>query len=497
MAENPRPESREQENPRNGAPTGSAEPVEGRGVAKRNPSQRDTSRIQGRNDVQQALTRVRQAATKDKGMRFTALLHHVYNPDLLREAYFALKRDACAGVDGETWQSFGEDLEDNLRDLSARLKREAYRARPGRRANIKKEDGRMRPLGVIAVEDKVVQRATTTVLNAIYETDVLGFSYGFRPGRSQHNALDALYVGLLTKKVNWVLDADIRGFFDAIDREWLMQFVGHRIGDRRVHRLILKWLKAGVLEDGELRHSDTGTVQGGSISPLLANIYLHYAFDLWVEQWRNREAVGDVIVVRYADDFVMGFQHRHEAELFLSALKERFAKFGLELHPDKTRLIEFGPWARKNHAKRGEGKPDTFNFLGFTHICGEKYGNGMFTVKRQTIRQRLTAKLSSVKTELRRRLHEPIPRVGAWLRSVIMGHFQYYGVPTNNQAIHRFHHEVVRLWYRALNRRSQKTRTTWERMRRLVKRFLPDARICHDYPLNRFNAITQGRSRMR
>jgi group II intron reverse transcriptase/maturase len=430
-------------------------------------------------------------------MRFTALLHHVYNPDLLREAYFALKRDASAGVDGETWRSYGESLENNLLDLSARLKRGAYRARPGRRAYIPKADGRLRPLGVIAVEDKLVQRATATVMNAIYETDFLGFSYGFRPGRSQHNALDALYVGLLTKKVNWVLDADIRGFFDAIDREWLMKFVEHRISDRRIQRLILKWLKAGVLEDGEVRHADTGTVQGGSISPLLANIYLHYVFDLWVEQWRNREAKGDVIVVRYADDFVIGFRHKHEAEAFLSGLKERFTKFGLELHPGKTRLIEFGPWARKNRARNGECKPETFNFLGFTHICGVKYGNGMFTVKRQTIRQHLTAKLSAVKAELRRRLHEPIPRIGAWLGSVLAGHFNYYGVPTNYAAISRFRYEVMRLWHRALNRRSQKSRTTWERIYRLAKRFLPKARICHAYPLERFGAITRGRSRMR
>lgn len=497
MAENPRPDTLEQENPRGDEPSGPAEPVEGREVAKRNPAQCDTLRMQGRTNVQQALERVRQAATRDKDMRFTALLHHVYNPDMLRDAYFALKRDASAGVDGETWRSYGERLEENILDLSGGLKRGAYRARPGRRAYIPKAGGHMRPLGVIAVEDKLVQRAATMVLNAVYETDFLGFSYGFRPGRSQHNALDALYVGLLTKKVNWVLDADIRGFFDAIDREWLMRFVGHRIGDRRIHRLILKWLKAGVLEDGELRHSDTGTVQGGSISPLLANIYLHYVFDLWVEQWRNREAKGDVIVVRYADDFVMGFQHKHEAEAFLSALKERFAKFGLELHPDKTRLMEFGPWARKNRAARGEGKPETFNFLGFTHICGVKYGNGMFTVRRQTIRQRLTAKLSAVKAELRRRLHDPIPRIGARLRSVLTGHFHYYGVPTNYEAISRFRHEVVRLWHRALNRRSQKSRTTWERVCRLVERFLPEARICHDYPLNRFGATTQGRSRVR
>jgi len=488
MAENPRPDAREQENTHGGKPNGPADPVEERGAAKRNPTQGDTSRMQSRTGVQQALARVRQAATRNKDMRFTALLRHVYNPDMLREAYSALKRDASAGVDGETWRSYGERLEDNLLDLSDRLKRRAY---------IPKADGRLRPLGVIAVEDKLVQRATTTVMNAIYETDFLGFSYGFRPGRGQHNALDALYVGLLTKKVNWVLDADIRGFFDAIAREWLMRFIERRIGDRRIRRLILKWLKAGVLEDGEVRYADTGTVQGGSISPLLANIYLHYAFDLWVEQWRNREAGGDVIVVRYADDFVMGFQYKHEAEAFLSALKERFAKFGLELHPDKTRLIEFGPWARKNRARNGEAKPEPFNFLGFTHICGVKHGNGMFTVKRQTIRQRLTAKLSAVKAELRRRMHAPIPRIDAWLRSVLAGHFRYYGVPTNMTSIFRFHHEVVRLWFRALNRRSQKSRTTWERMYRLADRFLPEARICHDYPLKRFGAITQGKSRMR
>jgi len=287
-----------------------------------------------------------------------------------------------------------------------------------------------------------------------------------------------------------VLDADIRGFFDAIDREWLMKFVGHRIADRRIHRLIHKWLNAGVLEEGEVRHAETGTVQGGSISPLLANIYLHYVFDLWAQQWREREAKGDVIVVRYADDFVMGFQHKHEAEQFLAALKERFAKFGLELHPDKTRLIEFGPWARKNRAARDEGKPETFDFLGFTHICHMKWSNGMFTVLRQTIRKRLTAKLSEVKDELRRRMHESIPRVGAWLRSVLSGHFNYYGVPMNFQALWNFRGSVIKLWRRALMRRSQKSSPTWERMKRLADRFLPSVHICHPFPLHRFGVIT-------
>jgi Retron-type reverse transcriptase len=489
MGENPRMKA-VRENNRTVLPNHPAETVEGRGTAKGNPRQGDTSRMQCRTNVQQALERVRQRAATDKKLRFTALLHHVYNIDTLREAFFELKRNAAPGIDKETWQSYADNLEENLQDLSARLKRGAYRARPGRRAYIPKSDGRMRPLGVIAVEDKLVQRATTTVMNAVYEADFLGFSYGFRPGRSQHNALDALYVGQLTKKVNWVLDADIRGFFDAIDREWLMNFVEHRIADRRIHRLIRKWLKAGVLEDGEVRHSDTGTVQGGSISPLLTNIYLHYVFDLWVQQWRMREARGDVIVVRYADDFVMGFQYEKDAEQFLSALKERFAKFGLELHPEKTRLIEFGPVARRNRAAQGKGKPETFDFLGFTHICHKKLSNGKFTVLRQTVRKRLTAKLSEVKEELRRRLHEPIPVVGKWLGAVLRGHINYYGVPMNSKALEHFRFGMTRMWYRSIKRRSQKNRTTWERMQRLAERYLPKVRICHPYPLKRFGVIT-------
>jgi RNA-directed DNA polymerase len=440
--------------------------------------------------VQQALARVRQAACRDKQLRFTTLLHHVYNPATLREAYFGLKRDAAPGVDGQTWQAYGQDLEANLLDLSARLKRGAYRAQPARRAYIPKPDGRQRPLGVTTLEDKLVQRATVRVLNAIYETDFLGFSYGFRPGRSQHHALDALYTGLLTKKVNWVLDADIRGFFDAIDREWLRKFVEHRIADQRVGRLLRKWLNAGVLEDGVRTYSDTGTVQGGSISPLLANIYLHYAFDLWVQQWRKTQTQGDVIVVRYADDFIVGFQHKAEAERFLAALRQRFAQFGLELHPDKTRLIEFGRFAAENRRKRGQGKRETFDFLGFTHICATKRSNGYFTVLRQTMRKRLMAKLAEVKAELRRRLHAPIPAVGKWLASVIEGHCRYYGVPMNTPALGLFRSQVVWLWHRTLCRRSQKRRLTWDRMKRLVTSYLPVARICHPYPLRRLGVIT-------
>jgi group II intron reverse transcriptase/maturase len=440
--------------------------------------------------VQQALGRVRQAAQKDKGLRFTALLHHIYNPDTLREAYFGLKRDAAAGVDGQTWQQYGETLEAKLLGLSQRLKRGAYRAKPSRRAYIPKPDGRQRPLGVMALEDKIVQRATVEVLNAIYEGGFLGFSYGFRPGRGPHQALDALYTGLLTRKVNWVLDADIRGFFDALDRGWLIKFLEHRIADRRVLRLIRKWLNAGVLEDGKRTFSKTGTVQGGSISPLLANVYLHYVFDLWTQQWRSRQAKGDVIVVRYADDFIVGFQSKTEAEAFLVALRERLTRFGLELHPDKTRLIEFGPFADHHRRGRGQGKPETFNFLGFTHICSRKRSNGRFTVLRQTQRSRLQGKLAEVKAELKRRMHGPVPEVGQWLGSVLRGHLQYYGVPMNAHALNLFRFQVARLWYRTLCRRSQKGRVLWERMKRLIERYLPPARICHPYPLRRMGVIT-------
>jgi RNA-directed DNA polymerase len=440
-------------------------------------------------DLPSALERIRQAARKDKEMRFTALLHHIYNLDTLREAYYRLKREAAPGVDGQTWATYGEALEDNLRDLSERLQRGAYRARPVRRVYIPKADGRQRPLGVPVLEDKLVQRATVEVLNAIYETDFLGFSYGFRPGRSQHNALDALYTGLLTKKVNWVLDADIRGFFDAIDHGWLVKFVEHRIADRRVVRLIQKWLNAGVLEDGTRTRSEEGTPQGGSASPLLANIYLHYAFDLWVQWWRTTQARGDVIVVRYADDFIVGFQHQSEAERFLTELRERVRKFHLELHPDKTRLLEFGPFADENRRGGGRGKPETFNFLGFTHICGKKR-NGRFTVLRQTIRKRLQAKLSAVKAELRQRLHDPIPAVGQWLRSVVSGHIRYYGVPMNGPALSVFRYRVGWLWHRALMRRSQTGFVPWERMRRLIETWLPPARVSHPYPLRRMGVIT-------
>ncbi len=474
----------------NKAEPSAAEGVEGRDLAKGNSREQNAPRTQRRTSAQSALERVRQVARKDRKTRFTALLHHIYDIDRLRAAYLALKREAAPGVDGETWRHYGEALEDNLLDLSDRLKRGAYRAKPVRRVYIAKTDGRQRPLGVTSLEDKLVQRATVEVLNTIYETDFLGFSYGFRPGRGQHNALDALYVGLLTKKVNWVLDVDVRGFFDAIDHGWLVKLIEHRIADQRVVRLIQKWLNAGVLEDGKRMRVEEGTPQGGSASPLLANIYLHYVFDLWVQAWRKKQARGDVIVVRFADDIVLGFQHESDATRFWQELAERFSKFQLELHPEKTRLLEFGPFAAENRKKRGQGKPETFNFLGFTHICGKKRSNGRYTVLRQTIRKRLQAKLNEVKVQLRLRMHDLIPDQGRWLRAVVGGHFRYYGVPMNGPALGLFRFQVAWLWQRALSRRSQNGRVPWDRMRRLIDRWLPKIEICHPYPLRRLGVIT-------
>jgi len=471
----------------NNAGQPAAEGMEGKGLAKGNLLQQNASRTPSRTDALSALERVRQAAKKDRKLRFTVLLHHIYNLETLRMAYFALKKEAAPGVDGETWRHYGEDLERNLQDLSERLKRGAYRAKPVRRVYIAKTDGRQRPLGVPVLEDKIVQRAAVEVMNTIYETDFLGFSYGFRPGRNQHQALDALYTGLLT---SWVLDLDIRGFFDHLSHEWLVKFVEHRIADRRVVRLIQKWLNAGVLEEGKRIRVEEGTPQGGSASPLLANVYLHYVFDLWVQAWRRKRAHGDVIVVRFADDIVLGFQKKSDADQFRAELTKRMSKFNLELHPEKTRLLEFGPYAIENRKGRGEEKPETFNFLGFTHICVKKRSNGMFTVLRQTIRKRLQAKLNEVKAELQRRMHEPVPEQGKWLQAVVRGHIRYYGVPMNQPALQLFRFRVAWLWQRALSRRSQNGRVPWDRMRRLLNRWLPMPTVCHPYPLRRMGVIT-------
>src|ERR1700722_8772058 len=472
--------------PTNKAVPTAAEPVEPRAGAKGNARQQSTHRTQGRERVAQALERVRQAARQRKKERFTALLHHI-SIDCLRMAFFALKRDAASGVDGLTWPTYEADLDRNLTDLHERVHRGAYRALPSRRTYIPKADGGQRPLAVAALEDKIVQRAVVAVLNAIYEEDFLGFSYGFRPKRGQHDALDALVVGITTKKVNFILDADIRSYFDSVNQAWLIRFLKHRINDPRIIRLIQKWLEAGILEDGVVTSSEMGTGQGSVASPLLANVYLHYVFDLWAERWRRREASGDMIIVRYADDIVVGFEHEAEAQRFWNEMRERLQEFALSLHPDKTRLIEFGRQAAIRRAQRGLGKPETFNFLGFTLICG-KCRQGRFLLKRRTRRDRMRAKLREIKEELRRRMHESIPEQGKWLKQVVAGFFNYHAVPTNSDALVAFRYYVTVLWHRSLRRRSQKDAMSWERIGKLVDDWLPRPRILHPWPSDRFGA---------
>ena len=464
-----------------------AEVVEERPLTKENMDQLNLYRIQSRESGPNGLDRVREAARRDGKLRFTALLHHV-TVDLLWDSYHSLKKRAAPGVDGVTWEEYGQDLEARLRDLHGRIHRGAYRAKPSRRVWILKDDGRQRPLGIAALEDKVVQYAVGTVLNQIWEEDFLGFSYGFRPGRSQHDALDALYVGITRKKVSWVLDLDIRAFFDQIEHSWMIKFVEHRIGDGRIVRLIQKWLKAGVMEQGRWDETKEGTPQGAVISPLLANLYLHYVLDLWVDQWRRKEATGGMIIVRYADDAVLGFQHQKEAERFLVQLRERLGKFGLELHPEKTRLIEFGRYAAERRKKRGKGKPETFNFLGFTHICGTSQKAGLFKIQRETIGKRMAAKLKEIKAKLRQRMHESIKDTLKWLQSVVRGYYQYHAVPGNDHRLRAFRKDVLRLWLRQLRRRSQRSRWTWERFREQLAVQLPYAQIEHPYPSVRFDA---------
>ncbi|MBI4728350.1 MAG: group II intron reverse transcriptase/maturase [Acidobacteria bacterium] len=470
-----------------------ADGVEGRGSAKRNPQQPTTRRTQSRASVPAGLERVRQAARKDKDARFTALLHHV-TPELLRESYLGLKRRAAPGVDGVTWQQYGQDLEANLRDLHARLHRGAYRPKPSRRAYVSKANGRMRPLGIAAVEDKVVQAAVATVLSSVWEQDFIGFSYGFRPGRSPHDALDALAAAVKRGRVNWILDADVRDFFSAVSHEWTQRFVEDRIADPRILRLIRAWLTAGVMEDGKVTWEQAGTVQGATISPPLANLYLHHVFDRWAHEWRGRHARGKVYLVRFADDIIVGFEHREDAERFRGELRERLAAFDLELNPEKTRLIEFGRFAARNRAARGLGKPENFTFLGFTHICGTSRKGG-FQLVRQTNRTRLRRKLREIRRELRRRMHASIPEQGAWLRRVVQGHFNYYAVPTNIHALSAFRKQVGRHWIRTLRRRSQRgRRLTWQRMYPWIDRCLPRARILHPWPEDRFDARLKARA---
>jgi group II intron reverse transcriptase/maturase len=445
---------------------------------------------QSQTSMSHALERIRKVARERKKEKFISLFHYI-SVELLEEAFYGLKADAAPGVDRLTWKDYEADLERNLEDLHDRVHRGAYRALPSRRVYIPKPDGRQRPLAVAALEDKIVQRAVVALLSAIYEEDFLGISYGFRPGRGTHDALDALCVGIHSKKVSFILDADIRSFFDEINQQWLIRFLEHRIGDRRIIRLIQKWLRAGVMEGGVVTVSDRGTGQGSVISPLLANIYLHYTLDLWAVRWRQREATGDMILVRYADDFIVGFQHDRDACRFLDEMRERLGKFALSLHPEKTRLIEFGRFAAERRQRRELDRPETFNFLGFTFICG-KTRAGKFQIKRRTRRDRMRAKLKMIKQEMWRRMHQPIPEQGKWLGRVVKGYFNYHAVPTNAPALHVFRHHVTDLWRRTLMQRSQKDGITWARMTQLVDDWLPRPIILHPWPSDRF-AVTHPR----
>jgi group II intron reverse transcriptase/maturase len=479
-----------------GAPR-SAERPEGRGLAKGNPGEQTRFWTQGQVDLNDALCRIRKAAKENREQRFTTLWHHVYNVHRLRQAYLAIKREAAPGVDGQTWAKYGEALESNLKDLSERLQRGAYRAQPVKRVYIPKADGRQRPIGITTLEDKIVQRATVEVLNAIYETDFLGFSYGFRPGRNQHQALDAVTVAIEQRKISWVLDADIRGFFDTMNHDRIIEFIEHRIGDKRVIRHIKKWLYAGVLEDGAWKAVDEGVPQGGCISPLLANIYLHYALDHWVQWWRKNRARGEIIIVRYADDFIIGFQHKEDALRLHEELRARLKESNLELSEEKTRLIEFGRFAASNRNERGESNPETFNFLGFVHICG-RTGNGRFCVLRKTMAKKVAAKLKALSEELRKRINHRLSAVGQWLKSVLLGHYQYYAVPRNYSSLKGFRNQLIVRWRQTLRRRSQKNgKITWERMSQLANQWLPLPRIVHPYPSERLRVTTQGKSPVR
>ena len=470
--------------PANKAERSAAELVEQRAGTKGNADQQSTRRAQERESVSQALGRIRQAAKQRKKEKFTTLFHHI-SVGLLRLAFFEIKKDAAPGVDGLTWQDYEADLDRNIEDLHDRVHRGAYRAQPSRRLYIPKPDGRQRPIAIAALEDKIVQRATAAVLNTIYEEDFLGFSYGFRPKRSQHDALDALVVGITSTKVNWILEVDVQSFFDEVSQSWVMKFLEHRIVDPRILHLIQKWLNAGILEDGVVTVSEKGTGQGSVISPLLANIYLHYSFDLWAERWRRREATGDMIIVRYADDVVIGFEHETDAQRFWDAMRDRLQEFSLSLHPEKTRLIEFGRHAAIKRKQRGLGKPETFNFLGMTFICGKSRG-GQFLLKRRTRRDRMQAKIKEVAGELRRRMHQSIPEQGNWLKQVITGFFNYHAVPTNWAALGAFRAEITKRWRRSLSRRSQKGNLTWARMLKLADDWLPKPRILHPWPNQRF-----------
>jgi RNA-directed DNA polymerase len=466
----------------------SAEWAEARASTKRNSKQNAVNRMQGRPVTSNGLQRVRQRAEADKSFRFNNLFHFL-KIDLLRESFYQLKRDAAPGIDGITWSMYERTLETTLPDLQERLHKGSYRAKPVKRAYLTKDDGRLRPIGITSIEDKVVQQACVTILNEVFEPLFIGFSYGYRPGRSQHDALDALHEGIIRRKINWILETDLEGFFDSLDHAILMDIVQTRVTDKRLLRLIRKWLKVGWFEDGQRHAADKGSAQGSVISPLLANIFLNAAMDQWFLHWRTTQAQGDVIMVRFADDAVLGFQDATEGRVFLNALRERLERFKLTLQPRKTRLIEFGRFAASNRRERGKGKPETFNFLGFTHSCSTTR-RGTFCIRRQTIAKRLRRKLQEVKAELVRRMHDPLECVGAWLGSVVRGFTNYHGVPGNTRRIRAFYTQIGWLWHWAIRRRSHKARKRWtlDRFYRLQRRWIPRPRIVHPYPSIRFDA---------
>jgi RNA-directed DNA polymerase len=473
-----------------------AEAVEERGAAKGKVQQNPARRTQSRASASKGLEGLREAARCDKRARFTALLHHV-TPQLLEQSFYALRKEAAAGVDAVTWREYEPRLAQRLPELHRQIHVGVYRTQPSRRVHIPKPDGSLRPLGIAALEDKIVQQAVRTVLEAIYEADFKGFSYGFRPGKSAHDALDAVWVGIEQRSVRWIVDADIRAFFDTIDHEWMMKFLAHRIGDKRVLRLLHKWLQAGHIgEDGRRVASDRGTPQGAVISPLLANIYLHYVLDLWAHQWRRVNDAREMIVVRYADDFVVGLGSQQEAQTLLEAMHERFARFGLTLHAQKTRVIQFGRYAAIDRRRAGLRKPETFDFLGFTHCCGINR-LGRFKIVRLTARKRIRATLGELQKQLRRRRHHPVAEVGRWLHKVLLGYYQYHAVPDNMRRLGRLRQVVMRMWLAQLRHRSQRHRMTWPRMNRLSRQYLPVPHRLHPYPPQRFAARTLGKSRMR
>jgi len=460
------------------------ESMEGRSAAKGKSTARNAPPTQGGKGAPTSLQWIGQRAKGKPQERFTNLLSHIRVP-LLKQAYFSLKQKAAAGVDTVTWDEYGVRLGDRLLELQDRIHRGSYHPQPVRRVHIPKGDGRTRPLGIPALEDKLVQQAVRMVLEPIYEAMFIGFSYGYRPGRSQHGALDALAIAI-DRKVNWVLDADIRSFFDTIDHTWMQRFLEHRIGDKRMVRLLMKWMRAGVMEQGKLHEVTEGTPQGGVISPLLSNIYLHYVIDLWVCQWRKKQAHGEVYIVRYADDVVMGFQNEQDALKMRGALAARLGKFGLELHAEKTRVLEFGRFARQNRQRRGLPKPETFDFLGFTHIASENR-LGRFLLQRQTSRKKRRAKLAELKEECRRRRHRAVLLQHRWLSAVLNGYYRYYAVPTNSKALSAFYNAVRNIWHRSLQRRSQKGRWTVANRQTFEQRFLlPQPRILHPWPTERF-----------